>query len=202
MNLNISNKSLDELDMEGYAPYVAWCPGIHATIFVKQAGVEHYRLFSYIAMQLAKDDTVVDIGTFFGASALAFAMNKDIRVITYDIVDNIAETAPDGARTIYEHANIDSRIKDCTEDTEILAGAKVILIDVNPHDGIKERYILEKIRKSGFKGILLLDDIHLNPAMEEFWSSIAERKEDITAYGHWSGTGIVYFSDEHRIQFL
>ena len=205
MKLFITNKILDELDMKTYSRYVSWCPGIHSTIFFEKSGTEHYRLLSYLSKHLPKASTIVDIGTFYGASALAFSMNTDVHIITYDIVDNIT---PDNrirnehVDTIYDIENIQSRIKDCTEDISVLSSARIIFLDVNPHDGIKELDLLNKIRQSGFRGILLVDDIHLNKEMNAFWNSIPERKKDVTKYGHWSGTGIVYFSEEDEIYLM
>jgi hypothetical protein len=39
----------------------------------------------------------------------------------------------------------------------------------------------------------MLDDIHLNEAMINYWNSFTEEKYDLTNIGHWSGTGMVIF---------
>jgi hypothetical protein len=35
--------------------------------------------------------------------------------------------------------------------------------------------------------------------MELFWQGITTRKEDITTYGHFSGTGIVLFDENLKL---
>lgn len=52
-----------------------------------------------------------------------------------------------------------------------------------------------------FKGIILLDDIHLNPEMEKWWKELKENAardgyivHDLTKVGHSSGTGMLDFS--------
>ena len=70
--------------------------------------------------------------------------------------------------------------------------ADLIMLDTN-HDGGFENEAYRYFQRIGFKGLLFLDDIHLNPPMEAFWAQITEPKEDITDLGHWSGSGIVDF---------
>ena len=67
----------------------------------------------------------------------------------------------------------------------------VIMLDTY-HDGEFEKEFYDFI-KPDFKGVLVLDDIHLNKPMQSFWRSITEPKEDLTKIGHYSGTGVVYF---------
>jgi hypothetical protein len=72
----------------------------------------------------------------------------------------------------------------------------IIFIDVDPHDGVQERKMISKLIDMNFNGILLLDDIHLNPEMQSFWDWIpVGRKVDLTSFGHFSGTGAVLFGD-------
>jgi hypothetical protein len=58
----------------------------------------------------------------------------------------------------------------------------------------------------GFKGILLLDDIHLNPEMEKWWKELQDSAGklgfvayDVSNVGHFSGTGLLDFSGKVRI---
>ena len=109
--------------------------------------------------------------------------------MTYDIRDWI----PCKAGSINEHAGIERRVADCVLDAAEIARSDLVVLDVDPHDGVTERRILKALADAGFRGIVLLDDIHLNAAMEDFWASIALPKVDVTAVGHASGTGIVMF---------
>ena len=59
------------------------------------------------------------------------------------------------------------------------------------HTGTIERIFLDHIKAVGFKGILILDDIHLNNEMMSFWDDITDTKFNITSIGHCTGTGVV-----------
>jgi hypothetical protein len=39
-----------------------------------------------------------------------------------------------------------------------------------------------------------MDDIHLNPAMEDLYQGLSLPRYDVTAWAHWSGTGVIDFS--------
>lgn len=91
--------------------------------------------------------------------------------------------------------NIEFRIGDFTQDSEICK-SPLILIDTDPHDGIQEEEFHRFLLSSAYKGLVIWDDIHLNPAMRAFWDSIkgsVKTKVDLTAFGHWSGTGLVIY---------
>ena len=47
------------------------------------------------------------------------------------------------------------------------------------------------LKQHDYRGMLFLDDIHLNTAMIRFWDGISELKEDLTDLGHLSGSGLV-----------
>jgi hypothetical protein len=56
--------------------------------------------------------------------------------------------------------------------------------------------MINKLIEIDFKGILLLDDIHLNAEMQALWDWIPiVKKIDLTKFGHNSGTGVVMFGD-------
>ena len=62
------------------------------------------------------------------------------------------------------------------------------------HDGPFEYKSYNYLKEINWEGYLLLDDIHLNNVMREFWNHIDNEKHDITSIGHWSGTGLVIFT--------
>lgn len=198
LNITITKSELDELDISRCEKMISWCPT--SQYFNKPSGSEHYRLFAYISKCLPNDSIVIDIGTYYGMSAAALSYNKNVNVKTYDIYDNITDDS--NINTIRNEHNIEYLIRNCCDDVQTLNSATVIVLDVDPHYGIQEREIIDKIRESGFKGILFCDDIHLNDGMKSFWNDIPERKKDITEYGHWSGTGVVFFSDTIDISFV
>ena len=146
---------------------------------------EHYRLLVYLSY-LFDGITILDLGTCQGHSAVALSQNKNNKVITYDI-DKKENIIIDNVK------NIEFRLLDINlEDDFVLEQAKIILLDIDPHDGVQEAKFYNKLRNINFKGILICDDINLNDGMIKFWSNITEEKYDITDIGHWSGTGIVY----------
>ena len=71
----------------------------------------------------------------------------------------------------------------------------MIVIDTD-HTGAQETEFIQFLIEKDWCGILFLDDIHQNPAMEDFWSCFDDDiKEDVTGIGHTAccGTGLVEF---------
>lgn len=191
MKLTITKDELNEIDMEALMEPVKWAPS--AEYFDKKAGDEFYRLISYIASKYPAGSKFVDIGTYYGLSAVALASNTECTVVTYDVYDHITED--ETVTTVKNVPNVEFRLKDCMDDMAELASASVIIIDVDPHDGNQEKDMMDKLRESGFKGLVILDDINLNDGMKRFWTNVPEAKYEATKYGHWSGTGLVSFGD-------
>merc|ERR1711920_1150478 len=57
-----------------------------------------------------------------------------------------------------------------------------------------------------FEGLVLLDDIHLNPEMKQWWAEVLENADkwgfktyDLTKVGHQTGTGLLDFSGKVEI---
>lgn len=182
---------VQSVDLSQLAPFTRW----HANhiFFEREMGVEHYRLLAYLSSQCNDGDIIYDIGTYLGYSALAMAHNPKVHVVTYDLVDNFKTNEV----TAQDVKNITFKIGNCLHpsDMQEIAKAPLVLLDVDPHDGIQEPHIFRALENAGFKGILLLDDIHLNYHMRSFWDWIPTKykKVDISRYGHHSGTGLVVF---------
>ena len=151
---------------------------------------EHYRLLNYIS-GLYNNELIIDAGTCQGHSCLAFAQNQNNLVYTYDI------DSKDLDYITKNYKNVTKYIKDINlEDNKILESSKIIMLDIDPHNGYQEDVFYNKLLTTNFNGFLICDDIHLNDEMKRFWNSINKEKYDITDIGHWSGTGLVNFSDE------
>jgi len=144
---------------------------------------EHYKFLSYIS-SLFEDILIFDVGTNYGGSALALSDNAMNKVVSYDIVP-ICQIKNDVE-------NIELRIGDVLEDERLL-NAGIILLDTM-HDGTFENRFYKYLVQNNYKGILLLDDIHLNQQMENFWANIQTVKYDLTDVGHLTGTGLVDFT--------
>ena len=202
-NVTIDTQSLADIDLSPLQQYVDWNP--NAKYFDQPAGQEHYRLIAHICSQLPKGSTVVDIGTYTGASALAASYNEDINIITYDILDHLP--APKTKPCIRDRPNIDVRVSNCLFDMEQISGATLVILDVDPHDGIQESEILDALISQKFTGMLLLDDIHLNDGMKTFYDDTVKTLApdfaavpDITPHGHFSGTGLLYYVDKFDVR--
>lgn len=158
-------------------------------LITKDFGEEHYILLSAFS-DYFNFSKILDIGTYKGLSALALSYNKTNIVITYDIENNVEVEFPE---------NVEYRL--CKNPENIfyipelygtsLYETKLILLDIDPHDGIQEQKFYEYLIESKYDGILVLDDIHLNDEMKKFWNNIEHEKFDISKLGHWSGTGLV-----------
>jgi len=184
--LNVSNIELDSMDSSYINKYsdklINYQLDHNPYYFHIESGKEHYRLLMYVST-LYNNETIFDVGTNKCMSALALSYNKSNKVKTYDIIKLLPENP--------NVDNIEYILGDSTKDTD-LKNCPVIFLDVD-HDGIYEDIFYDHLKSINWKGILILDDIHLNEPMIKFWNRIEEEKHDITNIGHWSGTGLVVF---------
>ncbi len=166
-----------------------------------EAGIEAYKFYAYLST-LFNNTKIVEVGTRYGKSALALAYNPTNRVITFDILEQ-------GASKI-QRDNISFVIGDFTQAQGDWSKVDVIMIDVDPHDGIKEREFMKFLYSIGWEGLLILDDILPNwPAniqganpveMNNWWNSLTEEKYDVSDVGHFSGTGIVVMGNKFTVE--
>lgn len=178
-----------ELNSHTYdlSKYAKWSPE-HAGYMELPPGKEHYRLLSYLSHKLQPGETVLDVGTYLGNSALALSDNPHIHVVSYDIESKI----PDNIVTPKHRENIEFRIGNVLNDMRGLLNVPIIFLDTN-HDGTFERQFIGELTRLRYKGIVLCDDIHLNQEMRAFWRDVALPKMDLTPIGHFSGTGLIIF---------
>ena len=154
--------------------------------FLEIPGKEHYNLLAYISTMYS-GETLLDIGTYKGCSAIALSHNPLNRVISFDISEGLLKLS--------QHpVNVEFRVDNILDlkNKELILTSPFIMLDT-AHDGPFEHEFYNYLLEIGYTGILLLDDIHLNNSMEEFWESISIEKYDISNIGHVTGTGLVYF---------
>jgi hypothetical protein len=150
--------------------------------FTAPAGKEHYKLLADLSFCF-DNVNFLEIGTYKGLSALALAYNLSNRITSWDIGDFLSIfPAPE---------NVEFKIGNVLKE-ENLNNFLFIFLDTF-HDGSFEDEFYKHLKEINYKGVVMLDDIHLNEPMKKFWDSITEEKYDITSIGHWSGTGIVIF---------
>lgn len=165
------------------------------------AGVEAYKFYAYLST-LVNNTKIVEVGTRYGKSALALSYNPSNKVISFDILEQ-------GASQIQKD-NINFVIADFTQVGGDWSTVDIILIDVDPHDGIKEREFMKFLYSIGWEGILILDDILPNwpriipgadpVEMNNWWNSLTEEKYDVSDVGHFSGTGIVLMGNKFSVE--
>jgi len=179
--LNIDSKTLNLVDFNSrFKELLSFDDSYH--FLSVEAGREHYRLLAHITT-LFSNCIFFDVGTNACRSAISLSYNTSNKIKSYDVVQ-ILEKNP-------QISNVEFLLGDAVNDSDFL-NSSLIFLDVN-HDGTYENYFYKKLIDINWKGILMLDDIHLNEPMREFWNSIEKEKHDLTSIGHWSGTGLVIF---------
>jgi len=163
----------------------------------KPSGQQEYRLYSYLST-LVNHSIILDIGTFTGRSAVALSHNPSNFVKSYDLVDH--RHRPNGSLDMFQKKNVEYNIRNVLDDLteELIRTVSIVMIDID-HFGTVELEILDRLRKLRYNGLVLLDDIYHHgvkegPLMRALWNSIAERKVDVTRWGHYSGTGLIFMS--------
>ena len=192
---------------------------------VGPAGAEHHTLLHYLATHYSElpDSTcprrhLTDIGTRYVASALAMAsaLPTHPKVYTFDIPSSMERANAFRGKTENEwQAAVKALQIDITfHNLDLLTVSDVdfrrymntwlIMLDTfhEPYSVPFEReWIKRLVDAKFFKGILLLDDIHMNTEMKKWWKELKENADrdgyivyDITKVGHASGTGLLDFS--------
>lgn len=178
--INVTAEELNAIDFGLYAE-ASVMRGAPQGWFFHGPGSEHYRLLAFIS-GLFENETLLDVGTYLGDSALALAHNRFNRVVSYDL-----KKWPEAS--FLDLQNVDFRVGDVLADADLLKSAPFIILDTY-HNGDFEREFVARLDEIGYKGIVLFDDIHLNREMKDFWFELKKEKYDLTAVGHHSGTGI------------
>lgn len=178
--LNIINKNI-EIDNVNLIEYLL--PHDNNKYFLKKTGEEHYKFLSYLST-VTDDILILDIGTYLGHSAIALSFNSKNTVNSFDV---------QMVRNVNNKENINYYIDDVFKYRDLVLSSKIILLDTN-HTGEFEQDFFNFLIDINYKGILILDDIHLNKEMLMFWDAIKIDKLDITKIGHVTGTGLVFFN--------
>lgn len=162
---------------------------------------DYYRLLGFLSDKF-ENEIILDIGTHFGKSCAALALNKKNKVKTYDIImgDYVGQETRERAT---KDLGIEYLVQNAkTIEPSLYKKARMIFLDIDPHDGIQEPEIHKLIEDSGFSGILVLDDVFWTDGMRKYWDSIKQPKEDVTFIGHHeSGTGVVFFNEKDKAFF-
>lgn len=164
--------------------------------FYERPGDQHYRLLSYFST-LFNNVNILDIGSHRGYSALALSYNRSNRIHSFDIVDNIVPSIKtvDSIKfynaDLFNHAVFNSYVP-------LILSCPFIFLDVDPHNGKMEIELYRFLKEIDYAGFVICDDIwYFKEMRDHFWYQVPDSERyDLTAVGHWSGTGIVSFSPE------
>lgn len=178
-------------------------------------GQEHYALIHWIMFTYGDCRHVVDIGTRYVASSIALSSSGH-NVETFDLPASVERLeafrsvpeaqwkeryAATGAGKI-SFNNLDLITIPEDEFKRFFNTWLVMLDTAHLPDTVPfERELMVRIHQIGFKGIMVLDDIHLNSEMRKWWSELLRDQEkfgfkaiDVTSMGHVTGTGLLDFS--------
>jgi hypothetical protein len=218
--INLSNEDLDAIDLSEFDKYLnekykyTYKRGGYG--FYDKSGVEQYKLLAYMST-LLDNETILDVGTFEGGSALALSKNKTNNVVSIDVnyqvnqnidLDNILFLEGDILNDKEEIIEIDRNFRSGSlpkdYGKELINKSKLILYDT-VHNGIVEKQFHDYLVESNWSGVCIWDDIkfrangNIRTGMVDFWDSIENEKEDVTKYAHWTGTGMVWYNQDKDI---
>jgi predicted O-methyltransferase YrrM len=158
---------------------------------------EHYRLLASL-VRCIEPTQVLEIGTYTGLSALAMltTLGTEARLTTFDIVPwrQIPTTAL--REDDFADGRLEQRVGDLAQveffrqNRDVILASELIFVD-GPKDGRFEpafvRQLLAMQRKE--RCVLFFDDIRLWN-MLGVWADLPLPKQDLTSFGHWTGSGI------------
>lgn len=192
MQIKLSNDILNK--SEEFQNYIS-----QFTVFPEvfyESGKEHYRLLAYLSMQF-NNELLLDVGARYGYSAIALSLNQHNKVISYNIKNELQ------LNNLGKLKNLEFSYEDDITKLSSTLQSKIIMLDVDPHDGIYETRILLYLKENNWNGLLIFDDTR-----QDLWPNIYNiinneydiNQIDATQYGHFSGTTILNFNN--NIEFI
>lgn len=179
----LSSEGLQFLDLSEYKKYNL---SIYNKYLYLDCGSEHYQLLANISSNL-NNKIIYDIGTNYGASALALGFNKKNNVTSYDIINLLP--------CEINEENIKFEIGNCLNDNDLL-NADLIFLDT-AHDGSFEEIFLDHLIIKQYKGVVIMDDVNEYPILRLLAEKISQANNleiiDLTHVGHYSGTLALFF---------
>jgi len=158
---------------------------------------EHHPLLTKISKE-HKNSIIVDIGTHLGASAYSLSREPSNRIYSFDILHK--RPLPRIPNVSYHLDNLMSP-EGREKWRDILLQSSLILLDIDPHNGVLEYEFYEWLRDNNYRGFMMCDGIwYFENMRKNFWYKIPyEHKIDVTDQGHTlAGTGIIRFVPSER----
>jgi hypothetical protein len=183
-------------------------------------GKEHYTLLEDMTATYGDCRHVVDIGTRHVAPSLALG-SHETPVWTFDVTksterrnafrgksEKVWKRKVEAAKVDIKFHNLDL-LKVNSDEFRRYMSTWLIMLDTHhlPYSEPFEREWLNRLLQMGdFSGLVLVDDIYLNPEMWKWWNELQDKATergykmyDLTSVGHVSGTGLLDFSGEVKI---
>ena len=154
----------------------------------------HYRLLIWLGHQY-ENETLLDIGTRRGTSAVCLADNTANKVITFDI---IAESKGYQHKDLFVHCpNVEFRQKGVGDiEDALLLLSPLIFLDID-HSGKHEDDFLTHLKKIGYDGFVFMDDVNFDRKFKGL-RLMFEKHNGILLprpISHDTGTGVVVFGE-------
>lgn len=200
MRLEIRKSEVLKTDMsfsDGRVPEV-WYERFYKN---SKAGKEHYTFLAWLVQQF-NNSLIYEFGYKAGASALCLASNPSNKVVSFDIytLEQLGQhkylKPEEFMCNLDEIDNFEFRVGNAREmPRSELRKADLIFLDAD-HRGKTEEIFLKQLRRSKFKGLLVMDDVQHRrfKELQRLWEEIPEPKW-LVPFAHWSGTGLVSFGD-------
>lgn len=191
----LTKDKLNNINYDSYfLDYIDKCDDFYGA-----PGKEHYRLMAYLS-SLFNNSIILDIGTHNGYSAAALSYNETNIIHSFDIIDKNINVNIKNKNNIKYYINNLFEINEFMNFKELILEAKIIFLDVDPHNGIMEKNFYDLLNSINYNGIVICDDIwYFKEMRDNFWYKIDDKyRYDITNLGHWSGTGIINFNDNYK----
>ena len=149
---------------------------------------EHYKFLKYLTFYY-NHITIIDAGTRFGESAFCLGLNRNNKIISYDINPVNPEYSKD-------FNNIQFKTMDINNETDaIIHSAFIIFLDIDPHDGNQEKIFYDRLLKINWSGYLICEDVKYSITMRASWKQVSLQKLLLQECGHWTGTGVIRFGE-------
>jgi len=160
---------------------------------------QHYRLLAAVVKKL-QPKNIIEVGTYTGLSYLSLTkyMPADGKITTFDVVP-VHEFKCNAVQTDEINSNNRSQIVGDLSDPDFFSkhislfeACDLFFID-GPKDGKFEYAFWKLLSNVNLKesSLIILDDIRI-PNMIKFWNEIENSRIDVTSFGHFTGTGILW----------
>lgn len=176
--------NLDSFDLNEYKPFSkTW--GVPINDFFELSGNKVYRLLINTSFVFNQKKFVI-VGKKQSTTAMALALNDSNNVICFNKFDDASKFIKQRNIQFISDNVFDPRFK-----SSILESTIVFTEIETLGDDYKNLY--NYLNEIGYKGLLFINNIHLNNDADVFWNSIHKEKYDLTVLGDSQGTGMVNF---------